>query len=99
MRIATFALFCLLILAAPATALTVTNDGEETVNVWIEKWLYRLRPGATTTFNPTREPAAIVIESRHWRLTCEAAGSSEIRIAERACIVDGADTGQSQFQL
>lgn len=100
MRMTAIALLCALALpAAPAAALTVSNDGEETVNVWIEKWLYRLRAGKTATFNPSSEPATVLIESRHWRITCEAGAESEVRVAENLCIVDGVEVGASQFQL
>ena len=100
MRTTTLALLCALALAsAPAAALTIANDGEETVNVWIEKWLYRLRGGKTATFNPSSEPVTVLIESRHWRITCEADAASEVRVAENLCVVDGVEVGASQFQL
>lgn len=97
--IALFAAFCALFAAPPAAALTIVNDGEETVNIWIEKWLYRLRAGAATAFNPTAEPVSIIVDSRNWRVVCEAGAASEVRVAENSCIVDGAEAGESQFQL
>ena len=100
MRMATLAVLCALALpAAPAAALTIANEGEETVNVWIEKWLYRLRGGRNTVFNPSREPVDILIESRHWRVHCQAAAGSEVRVAADACIVDGVDVGERRFHL
>lgn len=99
LKITLFAAFCALFAAPPAAALTVANDGAETVNVWIEKWLYRLRAGATTAFNPTVEPVSIIVESRNWRVVCKAGAASEVRVAENSCIVDGAEAGERQFQL
>ena len=98
-RLALCAAVCALFAAPPAAALTIANDGAETVNIWIEKWLYRLRAGAAATFNPTVEPVSIIVESRNWRVVCEAGAASEVRVAERSCIVDGAEAGASQFQL
>ncbi len=102
MRVTIVAALCLgWVFAAPvpAAALTITNEGVETVNVWIENWLYRLRVGRSTQFHPSAEPARIVIESRHRRLSCEASADSEVRITEDSCIVDGVATGASQLQL
>ncbi len=82
-----------------AQALTVTNDGEETVHVWIENWMYRLREGKTTTFNPTQVPATILFETRHQRVTCEAGAEAEVRFNVDKCFVDGAETGESQMHL
>lgn len=99
MRTAMLTLLCVLTMAGPADALTITNDGDETVKVWIEKWLYRLRGGRSAVFNPSSEPVSVLIESRYWRVTCEAAASSDIRVSEDTCIVDGVNAGESRFQL
>jgi hypothetical protein len=85
--------------ATPALALTVTNQADETIHVWIENWMYRLREGQTATFNPTEVPAAIIFESQHMRITCEAAAESEVRVTKDKCIVDGVEAGDSRIQL
>lgn len=99
MRVIVLALCCGLVLPSPAAALTIVNDGPETVSVWIEKWLYRLRVGRSTSFNPSSEPVSITIESRHWRIVCEAAAGSDIRLTERECFVDGVSVGETRFHL
>jgi hypothetical protein len=87
-------------LSAPgAMALTVTNEGEETVHVWIESWMYRLRSGRTVTFIPTVEPARIVLETRHTRIECEAGAESEVLVSADKCFVDGVDAGSSRMHL
>ena len=82
-----------------ASALTITNDGEETVHVWIENWMYRLREGKTTTFNPNQVPVTILFETRHQRITCEAGADADVRFSENKCLVDGVESGQSQMHL
>lgn len=85
--------------APGASALTVTNDGNETMMVWIEKWMYRLREGKTATFIPTTDPVTVIIENRHFRMTCEAGAESEVRFDDTTCSVDGEVVGASQMQL
>jgi hypothetical protein len=79
--------------------MTLTNEADETIHVWIENWMYRLRQGQTTTFNPTEVPAVIIFESRHMRITCEAGAESEVRVTTDKCIVDGVEAGDSRIQL
>ncbi|MDP6952341.1 MAG: hypothetical protein QGF53_06230 [Alphaproteobacteria bacterium] len=82
-----------------ASALTVTNEGSETMMVWIEKWMYRLREGKTATFIPTTDPVTIIIESRHFRISCEAGAESVVTFDDQTCTVDGTAVGDSQMQL
>lgn len=82
-----------------ASALTVTNEADETVHVWIENWMYRLREGKTATFIPTEAPASIIFESRHMRISCQAGADAEVRVTNDKCFVDGAEAGESRFQL
>lgn len=90
----------LTLLGVPAaSALTVTNEGEETVHVWIENWMYRLRQGKSATFIPTEAPAKILFETRHWRISCEAGADAEVLVTAEKCVVDGVETGDSTFQL
>jgi len=86
-------------LAPSASALTVTNDGDETIHVWIENWMYRLRNGKTATFNPSSVPVKVLFESRHMRITCLADADSEVRVTNDKCFVDGAEAGESTFHL
>jgi len=102
MRLATLILalsLALTTLVPTASALTVTNEGDETIHVWIENWMYRLREGKTATFNPSAVPATIIFESRHMRITCEADAEAEVRVTNDTCIVNGAETGESSFHL
>jgi hypothetical protein len=82
-----------------ASALTVTNEADETVHVWIENWMYRLRQGKSATFIPTEAPASIIFETRHMRITCEAGADAEVRVTNDKCFVDGTEAGESRFQL
>lgn len=89
----------LMAFAPSASAITITNEGEETVHVWIENWMYRLREGKTATFNPTEVPATILFETRHQRITCEAGADSVVRVTPEKCFVDGAESGESRMHL
>ena len=86
-------------LVSPASALTVTNEADETVHVWIENWMYRLRQGRTATFIPTEVPATILFETRHMRITCDAGADAEVRVTNDKCFVDGAEAGETRFHL
>lgn len=100
MRTTLLALLFVFAAAPPAAALTIANEGEETVNVWIEKWLYRLRGGKSASFTPSRDPVEVLIESRHWRVTCEAGAASDVRVTADSCVVDGVDAAvETRFQL
>lgn len=85
--------------ASAASALTVTNEADETVHVWIENWMYRLREGKTATFIPTELPATILFESRHMRITCQAGADAHVTVTSDKCLVDGVDAGESRMHL
>ena len=89
----------LMAFAPAASAITITNDGEETVHVWIENWMHRLREGKTATFNPTEVPTTILFETRHQRITCVAEADSEVRVTHDKCFVDGAESGETRMHL
>ena len=61
--------------------------------------MYRLREGKTATFIPTTDPVTIIIENRHFRMTCDAGAESEVRFDDTTCTVDGETVGASQMQL
>lgn len=86
-------------LASPASALTVTNDADETVHVWIENWMYRLRQGRTATFIPTEVPAKILFETRNMRINCEAGADAQVRVTNDKCFVDGVEAGETRMHL
>ncbi|MCG8543747.1 MAG: hypothetical protein MJE12_06000 [Alphaproteobacteria bacterium] len=86
-------------LASPASALTVTNEADETIHVWIENWMHRLRQGRTATFIPTEVPVTILFESRNMRITCEAGADAEVTVTNDKCLVDGVDSGESRMHL
>ena len=89
----------LVTIAGPAAALTFHNDQDEPIRVDIEKWVQFLNAGSEAVFHPSADPATFRVESRQFRLECEAPADAEVRISDYNCYVDGVLAAQGQFHM
>ncbi|MBL26216.1 MAG: hypothetical protein CMM50_01510 [Rhodospirillaceae bacterium] len=85
--------------ASPSFAITFHNDHAEAIRIDIEKWVQFLNPGGEAVFHPSTDPAKFRVESRQFRLECEAPADAEVRLADYKCYVDGELAAEGQFHM
>lgn len=95
------AVICALTMSAgTGRAATITNEGTESVKVIIEGWQRIIRVGRSATFTPTKSPAKIRFQTRHFDAVCEVTNESVVVFTEdNTCTVDGVESGEGSFRL